>query len=86
MHQVRDWFSGAAAYFGWMRDKAAGPKAAPPGGYNENGPAENFLRSKCKICVEFGVGIELFARWFAWLATVRQQQAPQIRKEVTKPG
>ena len=20
MHQVRDWFSGAAAYFGWMRE------------------------------------------------------------------
>jgi hypothetical protein len=47
VHQIRDWFRGAAAYFGWMReakrkntrcglrpmsDKAAEPKAARPGG------------------------------------------------------
>ena len=52
VHQVRDWYSGAAAYFGWMReakrentrcglrpmsDKAAGRKTRGPKGCDENG-------------------------------------------------
>ena len=58
VHQVRDWFSGAAAYFGWMReakrentrcvlrpmsDKAASQKTRSPEGYDENGPAAALL-------------------------------------------
>jgi hypothetical protein len=54
VHQVRGWCSGAAAYFGWMReakrentrcglrpmsDKAAGRKTRGPEGCDENGPA-----------------------------------------------
>ena len=58
VHQVRDWYSGAAAYFGWMReakrentrcglrlmsDKAAGQKTRSPKGCDENGPAAALL-------------------------------------------
>src|SRR6516164_5303687 len=60
VHQVRDWFSGAAAYFGWMReakrentrcglrpmsDKAASQKTRSPEGCDENGPAAALLLS-----------------------------------------
>ena len=53
VHQVRGWYSGAAAYFGWMReakrentccglrpksDKAAGRKTRGPEGCDENRP------------------------------------------------
>ena len=43
VHQVRDWFSGAAAYFGWMSDKAASQKTRSPEGCDENGPAAALL-------------------------------------------
>ena len=58
MHQVRGWYSGAAAYFGWMReakrentrcglrpmsDKATGRKTRGPEGCDENGPAAALL-------------------------------------------
>src|ERR1700751_1462859 len=58
VHQVRDWYSGAAAYFGRMReakrentrcglrpmsDKAAGQKTRGPEGCDENGPAPALL-------------------------------------------
>ena len=58
VHQVRGWYSGAAAYFGWMReakrentrcglrpmsDKAAGRKTRGPEGCDENGPAAALL-------------------------------------------
>ena len=55
MHQVRDWFSGAAAYFGWMReakrentrcglrpmsDKAASQKTLSPEGCDDRNAAK----------------------------------------------
>ena len=64
VHQVRDWFSGAAAYFGWMReakrentrcglrpmsDKAASQKTRSPEGCDENGPAAALLLSHVSI-------------------------------------
>src|SRR6516164_43583 len=64
VHQVRDWFSGAAAYFGWMReakrentrcglrpmsDKAASEKTRSPEGCDENGPAAALLLSHVSI-------------------------------------
>src|SRR6516162_7685263 len=64
VHQVRDWFSGAAAYFGWMReakrentrcglrpmsDKAASQKTRSPEGCDENGPAAASLLSHVSI-------------------------------------
>ena len=64
MHQVRDWFSGAAAYFGWMRgakrentrcglrpmsDKAASQKTRSREGCDENGPAAALLLSHVSI-------------------------------------
>ena len=64
VHQVRDWFSGAAAYFGWMReakrentrcglrpmsDKAANQKTRSPKGCDENGPAATLLLGHVSI-------------------------------------
>src|SRR6516162_7939543 len=64
VHQVRDRFSGAAAYFGWMReakrentrcglrpmsDKAASQKTRSPEGCDENGPAAALLLSHVSI-------------------------------------
>src|SRR6516225_6538743 len=49
VHQVRDWFSGAAAYFGWMSDKAASQKTRSPEGCDENGPAAALLLSHVSI-------------------------------------
>jgi hypothetical protein len=64
VHQVRDWFSGAAAYFGWMReakrentrcglrpmsDKAASQKTRSPEGCDENGLAAALLLSHVSI-------------------------------------
>ena len=64
VHQVRDWFSGAAAYFGWMReakrentrcglrpmsDKAASQKTRSLEGCDENGPAAALLLSHVSI-------------------------------------
>jgi len=64
VHQVRDWYSGAAAYFGWMReakrentrcglrpmsDKAASQKTRSPEGCDENGPAVALLLSHVSI-------------------------------------
>jgi hypothetical protein len=64
VHQVRDWFSGTAAYFGWMReakrentrcglrpmsDKAASQKTRSPEGCDENGPAAALLLSHVSI-------------------------------------
>ena len=64
MHQVRDWYSGAAAYFGRMReakrentrcglrpmsDKAAGQKTRGPEGCDENGPAPALLLGHVSI-------------------------------------
>src|SRR6516225_2737300 len=64
VHQVRDWFSGAAANFGWMReakrentrcglrpmsDKAASQKTRSPEGCDENGPAAALLLSHVSI-------------------------------------
>ena len=64
MHQVRGWYSGAAAYFGWMReakrentrsglrpmsDKAAGRKTRGPEGCDENGPAASLLLGHVSI-------------------------------------
>ena len=64
VHQVRDWFSGAAAYFGWMReakkentrcglrpmsDKAASQKTRSPEGCDENWPATALLLSHVSI-------------------------------------
>ena len=58
VHQVCGWYSGAAAYFGWMRepkrentrcglrpmsDKAASQKTRSPEGCDENGPAAALL-------------------------------------------
>jgi hypothetical protein len=58
VHQVGGWYSGAAAYFGWMReakrentrcglrpmsDKAAGQKTRSSEGCVENGPAATLL-------------------------------------------
>ena len=68
VHQVRDWFSGAAAYFGWMReakrentrcglrpmsDKAASQKMRSPEGCDENGPAAALLLSHVSIHICF---------------------------------
>src|SRR6201982_428314 len=62
--QVRDWYSGAAAYFGRMReakrentrcglrpmsDKAAGQKTRGPEGCDENGPALALLLGHVSI-------------------------------------
>jgi Protein of unknown function, DUF417 len=64
VHQVSDWGSGAAAYFGRMReatrentrcglwpmsDKAAGQKTRSPEGCDENGPAPALLLSHVSI-------------------------------------
>ena len=64
VHHVRDWFSGAAAYFGWMRevkrentrcglrpmsDKAASQKTRSPEGCDENRPAAALLLSHVSI-------------------------------------
>ena len=64
VHQVRGWYSGAAAYFGWMReakrdntrcglrpmsDKAAGRKTRGPEGCDENGPAAALLLGHVSI-------------------------------------
>ena len=64
MCQVRGWYSGAAAYFGWMReakrentrcglrpmsDKAACQKTRSPEGCAENGPAPALLLSHVSI-------------------------------------
>ncbi|HEV3040225.1 MAG TPA: hypothetical protein VHA33_20845 [Candidatus Angelobacter sp.] len=64
MHQVRGWYSGGAAYFGWMReakrdntrcglrpmsDKAAGRKTRGPEGCDENGPAAALLLGHVSI-------------------------------------
>jgi hypothetical protein len=64
VHQVRDWYSGAAAYFGRMReakrentrcglrpmsDKAAGQKTRGPEGCDENGPAPALLLGHVSI-------------------------------------
>jgi hypothetical protein len=64
VHQVRDWDSGAAAYFGWMgeakrentrcglrpmSDKAAGQKTRGPEGCDENGPAAALLLGHVSI-------------------------------------
>ena len=58
VHQVRGWYSGAAASFGWMReakrentrcglrpmsDKATSRKTRGPEGCDENGPAATLL-------------------------------------------
>src|SRR5271157_3857878 len=68
VHQVRDWYSGAAAYCGWMReakrentrcglrpmsDKAAGRKARGPEGCDENGPAAALLLGHVSIQICF---------------------------------
>jgi hypothetical protein len=64
VHQVRDWYNGAAAYFGRMRevkrentrcglrpmsDKAADQKRRSPEGCDENGPAAALLISHVSI-------------------------------------
>src|SRR3981081_3513454 len=49
VHQVSDWGSGAAAYFGWMSNKAAGQKTRSPKGCDENGPAVALLLSHVSI-------------------------------------
>jgi hypothetical protein len=64
VHQVCGWYSGAAAYFGWMReakrentrcglrpmsDKAASQKTRSPEGSDENGPAAALLLSHVSI-------------------------------------
>src|SRR5262249_55736504 len=64
VHQVRGWYSGAAAYFGWMReakrentrcglrpmsDKAASQKTRSPEGCDENGPAAALLLGRVSI-------------------------------------
>jgi hypothetical protein len=64
VHQVRDWYNGAAAYFGRMRegkrentrcglrpmsDKAAGQKTRSPEGCDENGPVAALLLSHVSI-------------------------------------
>ena len=53
MHQVRDWYSGAAAYFGRMSDKAAGQKTRGPEGCGENGPAAALLLGHVSIQICF---------------------------------
>jgi hypothetical protein len=68
VHQVRGWYSGAAAYFGWMReakrdntrcglrpmsDKAAGRKTRGPEGCDENGPAAALLLGHVSIQICF---------------------------------
>src|SRR6516165_5360270 len=64
VHQVRGWYSGAAAYFDWMReakrentrcglrpmsDKAASQKTRSPEGCDENGPAAALLLGHVSI-------------------------------------
>ena len=68
VHQVRGWYSGAAAYFGWMReakrdntrcglrpmsDKAGGRKTRGPEGCDENGPAAALLLGHVSIQICF---------------------------------
>jgi hypothetical protein len=64
VHQVRDWYTGAAAYFGWMceakrentrcglrpmSDKAAGRKTRGPKGCDESGPTAALLLGHVSI-------------------------------------
>ena len=63
VHQVRDWFSGAAAYFGWMSDKAASQKTRSPEGCAENGPAAALLLSHVHPVSQTGVS-EAYAQLY----------------------
>src|SRR5262249_61483603 len=49
VHQVHRWYSGAAAYFGWMSDKAAGRNTRGPEGCDENRPTAALLLGHVSI-------------------------------------